>query len=104
MNDSCNKLVLVQQNWGNILCEYISVHEYFKIIVLCLLRTYRKNISWFLKCLRWVKWVLAKKKKKTNVKVKFKPVDVSRENFSLVLGNNHISMCPKFREVGKPVR
>ena len=45
-----------------------------------------------------------KKKKKTNVKVKFKPVDVSRENFSLVLGNNHISMCPKFREVGKPVR
>lgn len=40
-------------------------------------------------------------KKNPNIKVKFKPKDVSRENFSLVLGNNHISMCPEFREVGK---
>lgn len=47
---------------------------------------------------------MAKKIKNPNVKVKFKPIDVSRENFSLALSNNHISMCPEFREVGKTIQ
>ena len=71
---------------------------------MCLLRTYRKEYKLILKCLRFVKWILAKKIKNPNVKVKFKPIDVSRENFSVALSNNHISMCPEFREVGKTVR
>ena len=84
--------------------KYISVHEYLKIIVLCLLRTYRKERKLIFKMLKMGKMGIGLKKKNPNVKIKFKPIDVSRENFSVVLGNNHISMCPEFREVGKTVQ
>ena len=43
--------------------KYISVHEYLKIIVLCLLRTYRKERKLIFKMLKMGKMGIGLKKK-----------------------------------------
>ena len=45
--------------------KYISVHEYLKIIVLCLLRTYRKERKLIFKMLKMGKMGIGLKKKKS---------------------------------------